>query len=681
MKISLEWINDYVDVLDLDPEWLAEKLTVVTAEIEDICKIESDYILDIDNKSLTNRPDLWCHYGFAREISAITGRQLRLPELIDMESIKVLDRSVLDIKLQDNGKCYRYTLAAIEGIKPMKSIGTLTDRLQRCGMKSTNLIVDLANYVMLDIGLPLHTFDAGHINEIRVYELSEPAAFKGLDGADRILHEGTLVIGSSGGPAAAAGIIGGEETSVKDETESIILEAAVFDSICIRRTSSSLGLRTDASARFEKSLDTSLTIISIGRYLKLLQQYQPDIMLSFPIQDIIQNETKAGAIEIEHRYVETYLGKAIESELVTDILQRLGFDTEYAEGRYVVSAPTYRATKDITCKADIVEEVLRLYGYENIEPKPFTTEISVFPDDTVTALNESIRKVLSAAQGFNEVHTYCWYDNDWLQKLGIKEADTIKISNSSVKQHEQLRTSIVPNLLNVAYQNRKNFEVIRVYEIGRIFKKQDENCYQPKMLAMLIFGAGMESDVLGKFLELKGICNEIAVKNRRSLPVYKKSNNIEAWMDTEHQMDIYIDNTLIGSIYFINNKLVNIYGKNKYLIAAELNLERLANLKEFPLIYDIVSKYPETYLDFSILTGKEISYEAIEACVESYENSIIKGFEYIGTYEGDKISEAMKSTTIRLKLGNKEKTLTLQEINILKDEFVSHLECFNMSLR
>lgn len=275
MKISLDWINDYVELQDIDVEWLINKFTITTAEIEEVYHEGNDVIIEIDNKSLTNRPDLWCHYGIAREISAITGRKLKSIDCIKEEELKSIKGKSLKIDIKATEKCLRYSAIKIDNIKVNMSPEIITDRLSKCGIRPINIIVDIANYVMLDVGQPLHTFDKKDVDSISVSLLEEQIKFKCLDNLERELPKDTLMIFNKEEPLAIAGIIGGEKSAVSENTEGIILESATFDGVTIRKTATALGIRTDASARYEKFLDTEITTVALGRFVRLLQKYQP----------------------------------------------------------------------------------------------------------------------------------------------------------------------------------------------------------------------------------------------------------------------------------------------------------------------------------------------------------------------------------------------------------------------
>jgi phenylalanyl-tRNA synthetase beta chain len=674
MKISLDWINDYVDIHDLDVEWLTNKFTITTAEIEEVNHIENDVLIEIDNKSLTNRPDLWCHYGIAREISAITGRKLKSIDYIKEEDLEYEKGNELNIDIEDKVKCLRYSAIKIDNVKVNMSPKFIATRLANCGIKPINIIVDIANYVMLDIGQPLHTFDRKSIDCIIVSSLKEPISFKCLDNLDIELPKDTLMICSKGKPLAIAGIIGGANAAISENTEEIILESATFEGVAIRKTATALGIRTDASARYEKFLDTATTTIAIGRFLKLLQKYQPEIKLGASLYDNIINDIKPINISVEHKYIETYLGNSIEKNTVVNILKNLQFEVEDKENIYDIKVPTFRATKDISCKADIIEEILRVYGYDNIKGSLYKIEATGAVKNTIKEMEYSIKDLLVRKLDFNEVQSYSWYDNDWLKKLGYEYEDSLKIMNSSVKQFEKLRSDLSPNILKIIYNNRKNYEEINIFEIGRIFEVEQGELTQPKHLTAAIYSSKDEKQV---YRYVKGACDFLlrTVKN-----IEAKYAQIED-ANKEHCLSINYNNIQLGYIYSIPSSALKLFDNKHVINILDINLELLDDIAKQEISYEPISKYPETYLDFSILTSIDVPYCDIEDLLNEFKHQLIIQIKYIGTYLGENIPEDMKSTTIRITIGDSSRTLQVEEISEVKELFINYLNKNGLQLR
>ncbi|EKQ57978.1 MULTISPECIES: phenylalanine--tRNA ligase subunit beta [unclassified Clostridium] len=674
MKISLDWINDYVNLQDIDVEWLTNKFTITTAEIEDVYHTGSDVIFEIDNKSLTNRPDLWCHYGIAREISAITGRKLKSIDYVEEEELKNISEKALNVSIEDREKCLRYSAIKIGNIKANMSPEIIATRLSKCGIRPINIVIDISNYVMLDIGQPLHTFDKKDIDSIRVASLKEPIKFKSLDTIERVLPIDTLIISSEDKPLAIAGIIGGEESAVSENTEGIVLESATFEGVAIRKTALAIGLRTDASARYEKFLDTAVTTVAIGRFLRLLQKYQPEIKLESSLYDNIINAVKDVNISIEHKYIETYLGTGINKETVIKILESLEFEVAQKDKMYNIKVPTFRATKDITCKADIIEEILRVYGYDNIKGSPYKADAACIKKNIAKDIEYSIKDTLVKKFNFNEVQSYSWYDNNWINKLGNEYKECLKIVNSSVKQFEKLRSDIVPNLLKIIYNNRKNYEEISIFEIGRVFLVKDGELTQPKHLTASIYSRKDEEEV---YRYVKGICSYLlrSIKNIEARYIQVKDTN------KEHCLSINYNNKKLGYIYSIPEATVGLISRKHVVNILDIDLEVVSDLERNEIKYQPIYKYPETYLDFSILTPMDMPYCDIGKLVSKFINELVIETKYIETYIGENIPKDMKSTTIRIVIGDINRTLQIEEINKVKELFIKHLNINGLNLR
>jgi len=674
MKLSLDWISDYVELRDIDLEWLISKFTITTAEIEGVIQLENDVIIDIDNKSITNRPDLWCHYGIAREIAVITGRKLKNIDFIDKEQFMNNHEIELDIEVEDKTKCFRYSAIKIDNIRTNSTPKTIAKRLTSCGIQSINIIVDLANYVMLDIGQPLHAFDGNFVDGIRVTSLMKSEKFMTLDKVEREIPEGTLMICNKTSSLAIAGIMGGNESAVSENTESIILESANLDGVAIRKTASALGLRTESSVRYEKFLDSETTILAIGRFLKLLQQYQPEVKIASSLYDNILNLVTPVNISIQHKYIETYLGNTIDKNTVIDILNALQFSVEEATGIYNIKVPSFRATKDITGKADIIEEILRVYGYDKIRGIPNKLVSAYTSKNTMKEMEYLIKDILVQKFAFCEVHSYCWYDNDWLKKLNYEYNDTLKIVNSDMKQFEKLRSDISPNLLQIIYNNRKSYEEIKSFEVGRSFVMRDGILTQDKHLTAAIYSNKDEASV---YSYVKGICSYILkiVKNIEVSYVCVEETY------KENCLAVYYKEQKLGYIYSVPPSTQRIYG-GKYIInILDINLELLNAVDRKEIKYKNIPKYPETYLDFSILTADNVPYYDIEAIVKGFKHELIIQRCYIGTYSGENVTDKMKSTTIRMVIGDANRTLQLEEINDVKELFIKYLEINGLQLR
>ena len=441
------------------------KLGVNVKQLLDI----DDTVFEIDNKSLTNRPDLWGHYGIAREIAALTGRKLKNIEVENLEEYNNLKE--VRAEVEDKEKCYRYTAIEVENITSKKFDINKRIRLYYCGMRSINLLVDLTNYIMLELGQPMHAFDKKLVNKIKVKSIENDIEFKTLDDVTRKVDKGTLMICNNDEPIAIAGIMGGANSEITDSTNSLVLESANFDSVCIRKSTVELKLRTDASAHYEKSLDPEITDIAIKRYIKLLKENDKDIKISSKLTDIYVNKYPTIKIKITRQYINSRIGTDLSLNKIKEILSSLEFEIEENGEILTVKVPSFRATKDISIKADLVEEIARIYGYDNIEPQTKNQPLRIVEIDDEKKTENTIKDLLAIKYGLSEIHTYIWYDRKKNKELNLEvNENNIKLANSLNANFNVLRESVIPSLLYTLSENIKYYPNVNIFECGRTFE-------------------------------------------------------------------------------------------------------------------------------------------------------------------------------------------------------------------
>lgn len=469
------------------------KLGVNVKQLLDI----DDTVFEIDNKSLTNRPDLWGHYGIAREIAALTGRKLKNIEVENLEEYNNLKE--VRAEVEDKEKCYRYTAIEVENITSKKFDINKRIRLYYCGMRSINLLVDLTNYIMLELGQPMHAFDKKLVNKIKVKSIENDIEFKTLDDVTRKVDKGTLMICNNDEPIAIAGIMGGANSEITDSTNSLVLESANFDSVCIRKSTVELKLRTDASAHYEKSLDPEITDIAIKRYIKLLKENDKDIKISSKLTDIYVNKYPTIKIKITRQYINSRIGTDLSLNKIKEILSSLEFEIEENGEILTVKVPSFRATKDISIKADLVEEIARIYGYDNIEPQTKNQPLRIVEIDDEKKTENTIKDLLAIKYGLSEIHTYIWYDRKKNKELNLEvNENNIKLANSINANFNVLRESVIPSLLYTLSENIKYYPNVNIFECGRTFEypNKGEECIENKNLGIALCSKNKSSKEL-----------------------------------------------------------------------------------------------------------------------------------------------------------------------------------------
>ena len=483
-------------------------------DIKNIIPVD-DIIYEVDNKSLTNRPDLWGHYGIAREIATITGRKLKPLEVEDLEMYKDLEELKINVEKQDPDQlCLRYSALRVENVNKKQASWKMKVRLFYCGMRSINLLADMTNYIMLEIGQPMHAFDNRMVSSINVQTLKEDVKFTTLDGQERALEKGTLMIENDKEPVAIAGVMGGIASEIKDDTTTLFLESANFSAVQIRKTASKLDLRTDAAAHYEKTLDPELTKIAIARFIKVLREEDDGIKVTSRFSDCYVKKYSHIVITIDKDYIDRSIGRELSMDEITTTLKNLEFGLIVDGNTLTIDVPSFRATKDISQKADIIEEIARIHGYDNIEPTTSMWKVSPVQMDSSRELEYSSKELLATKYGMNEIHSYVWYDTQANQELGIEVKDNIKIVNGIVRLDNTLRREMAPTILYAINKNAKYMNECRVFEIGRTFDYNfdGKDVLENKVLAMGI--ASTKESEKELCYEAKSVVDSIVMINK-----------------------------------------------------------------------------------------------------------------------------------------------------------------------
>ncbi|MBU4481859.1 phenylalanine--tRNA ligase subunit beta, partial [Patescibacteria group bacterium] len=508
----------------------------------------NDVIIEIENKSLTNRPDLWSHYGIARELSAIYNLPLCHPELVSGSNIKSRNKFGMTVKIQDENLCSRYIGCVVKNIKIAPSPEWMQKRLEAVGLRAINNIVDITNYVLMDVGQPTHAFNKTLIHtdvntdktQIIIRNAKKGEKIQSLDGEERELDENMLVIADSEKPIAIAGIIGGANSEIDKNTTEIILESATFNAMSVRKTSQKLNLRTEAEIRFEKNLDSNLAETAMLRMLYLIKKIIPESEITEYI-DEFPVKPKNKIIKINHDFIEKRIGQKFNSEEIIKILSRLGFKVEESNGAYKILVPSWRATGDVSIPEDIVEEVARIYGYDNLKEKVEMIEMDKAKYQLEFDLENKIKNYLSLGCGMNEVFNYPWADEKILDKLGLSSDKIIEIANPPAQENRFLQSSLIPNLIKNVQDNLRYFSEFKLFELARVFKSGQDKSFgddvlaeQPKMLA----GAIVFRDDI--FFEIKGVV-EGALKELRIMNYELRIGKATPFLNQDKNLGIFIN--------------------------------------------------------------------------------------------------------------------------------------------
>lgn len=656
--------NDGVMILDEDFE--------VGKDIKCYIPLE-DTVFEVDNKSLTNRPDLWGHYGIAREIACLTKRELKP---LDIEDLSIYDKlPKLDINIENKNDCLRYSAIKIENITKKVSNYTMRLRLYYTGSRSINLLADITNYIMLEIGQPLHAFDGEGIESINVKRIGENTLFTTLDNVIREVPKDSLMIHNLNTPVAIAGIMGGINSEIKSNTNKLFLEAANFYSTLIRKTAIKLGLRTDASTRYEKTLDPEFTYLACARFLKILKSIDNNIKVTSSFTDIYLKKYDKIEIEIEKQYFDRYIGKELELELIVDILKRLEFNVEVKENLLKVSVPSFRATKDVSLKADLVEEVARIYGYDNIVAKPCMFETVPKRIDSSHILEYNSKNILATKFGASEIHSYVWYNKEKNKKLAIEVDDNLKIVNSLNKCDDVLRSCMGPTIIYALDNNLKYYNSVKIFEVGRVFKYKfdNSNALENKILSIGIASTKQSDSEL--MMQAKEMIDTI-VKSEKNLKLTYELNNNEIDYKFIHPKNSYLlklSGVTIGYVALIHPKINENINKKANACIVEMNLDVVDSIESLAIKYKETTKYQTVNIDITVTVDEEVMFKEIENVIKSVKLENLISYELIDIYQNYEKLSGKKSVTLRFILGSKNKTLLKDEIdkdmNLLIDNF------------
>lgn len=639
-----------------------------------------DVIVEIDNKSLTNRPDLWGHYGIAREIAAIYSRELKPMQLDSLKAAK--DKPKLDITIEDTEKCLRYSGLKIDGIKRLETSMNMKVRLFYCGMRPISPLVDLTNYLMLEMGQPMHAFDSRQVESgIVVKSTKETTVFKTLDGLERKLPEDILLICNKEKPVAIAGIMGGENSEVLEETASILLESAVFEGSSTRKSSTRIGLRTEASARYEKMLDPNMTVIAIQRFVKLLKDMQPDVQLTSALTDVYSSKLEPIDITITKPYIDRYIGNILTREQMVDILRSLEFMVDVDGDTFNIKVPTFRATKDITMKVDIIEEITRIYGYDNIQPQTLDIALKPLQYNEERLTDHKVKELLSERFGVSEVNSYIWYDNTFNSRMGIETSDQVKVLNPQAQDSNILRDSMVPGMLAFAEKNEKTYDDFSLFEIGSAFKAATpkDKCEQHKNICVLAASKIKSEDEL--FYDLKGMITFISKTLKNASLDYTACTSIYNWVHPLKSVDVSYNGNLMGYITVVHPLIKKNIGKKLNIAVLEINRDLLQAINSEAIKYKEPSKFPEVVLDYSFLVDNAITFDKLKKDIDAYKSDLLNRFEFISIYTGKGLPEGKKSMTFRFVIGSNEKTLSSDDINGFAKSLIDYMSAIGYSLR
>jgi phenylalanyl-tRNA synthetase beta chain len=622
-----------------------------------------DIVFEVDNKSLTNRPDLWGHYGIAREIAALAGRELKPLATEDLSAYDTLKK--VDLKIEDP-LCQRYSCLQFGNISVHKSPVNMRIRLFYCGMRALNFLADLTNYLMLEMGQPMHAFDSRKVEKIRIKRFDKPFTFKTLDGVDRAIDENTLMICNGDTPVAIAGIMGGLDSEIVEDTSTLTLESATFDAASIRKSTVRLSHRTDASMRYEKSLDPEMTTVAIARFVKLLKDIDSGAEVVSALTDERAFEYPHVKLTFNKAFVDRYTGIEIDNETIVKTLLSLGFGVKLEGDEFTVDVPSWRATKDVTIKADIIEEITRIYGYDNFDVH--TANAPLYPVRAALEKTDEdrIKDTLVKRYSMHELHSYIWAYYDEYKALGIEIEPNVELINASNPNIKTLRRSIVPTQLCQVKYNTAYASDFAVFEIGRVVEglREDGMCDEHKKLAITLYSKTRDTEKI--YFELRDILAVLADDIKHEPLTFEKAEATHSYQHPKNLNKIFCAGKLLGEMGIVNASVAKKIDKKANIVYAEIDIEEFAKIKNASIKYREPSKFPEIEIDLTFVSD---TFAPIRDAIKAANCALIKGVSVVDTYT----DESGKSITVRILFSHSERTLTKEEVNAVANDIAKAL--------
>jgi len=653
---------------------------IVGTDIKDILPVE-DVLIEVDNKSLTNRPDLWGHYGIAREFATIFKRELKPLDLEDLNKYNNLQP--LNIKVETEN-CFRYCGLTVENVINKVSPSLIKLRLNYCGMRDINLLADMTNYLMLEMGQPMHAFDNDIVKGITVIETEKPVEMETLEGEKHMIETESMVICDENRvPVAIAGVKGGLKSGITENTTKLLLESACFDCVSIRKTSRKIGLITDASQRYEKSLDPEMCRTAIERLVYLLRQAEPRINVTSSLTDVYNFHYPKHEIEIDTDFLARRGGVKLELNEVVDTLTRLGFEVEILDlvsEKIRVQVPSYRGTKDVSIKEDLVEEIFRMYGYDNISSQPM--EMPLQPVDQIPTHTKEyeIKYALASLFGLNEVHSYVWNYEDYNKTVGIEEKSILRLMDSSHSGQSGLRSCLAPTLIKFADENKNKFDNLGIFEIGRVWDSVDENklAVEKKKLAVVL--ANEQSSEKDLYFRLKEIVEYICSHIIHISVDYLRKNENSIYHPVNSCL-ISSGEIVLGEMGIMHPVISKAVDKRKNFAVLELDIEKMLEVEKTKFKVQQTSKFQSVSLDYNFVADKTMKYGEIEKVLKEFRASYILEHSLKDVYINEQVLPGKISYTINYIVTPKDRTLEANDIEKFSSRLIETMKRIGVELR
>lgn len=641
-------------------------------DITEVLKLKESVL---DFEITCNRPDCFSIEGLGREVAVSLDKKFKNPHR-NIDELKIGNKNSIEgltVNIEEPNLCYRYIARVVKNVKVKQSPEWLVKRLNACGIRAINNIVDITNYVMLEMGQPLHAFDINSIagKQITVRRAKADEKIVTLDGVERTLNNDMLVIADKDKPVAIAGVMGGENSEIEADTNTVVFESAVFYGGSVRKTAKAVGLRTEASSRYEKGLSPENTFRAINRAIELVELLEAGDPVDGMI-DIYPTKQKINKIKLDVNRINNLLGINLSKEDMIKILEKLEIKVE----NDVIIPPYFRT--DIEQLADVAEEILRIYGYDKLETTLINAETTLGGKNKEQTIKDNVSEYL-VAKGFSEIYTYGFISEKDLIKCNIDKEDnlfkqTVKIKNPLSEDYTIMKTTPIPTLLQVLQSNNnyKNKNV-KVFELAKTYKNVSEKIEKgelPEENTVLTIGMYGEKE---DFYTLKGVVeNVLEVAGVKKYDLFKDEEN--KLYHPGRCASLKVGNDIFASLGELHPLVAENYNLNDRVLIAEINIDKIVKYARFNKKYVEIPKYPAVERDIAMVVDEAVEVGQIERIITKKAKKMLEEINLFDVYRNEKLGENKKSVAYSLKFRLSDRTLTDEEVNTTMQEIIAALE-------
>ncbi|TXJ37410.1 phenylalanine--tRNA ligase subunit beta [Brachyspira pilosicoli] len=670
------WIlDDHIDKLNIEDKdsILGNSLSTIVGSTDHIFNVEIT----------ANRGDLVSIIGFARECALVLEKRVSIP------SVNTYDATGgnIDITVENQNSCYKYVGRLINNITVGPSPDWMQNRLKKCGINPINNIVDITNYVMLEYGPPLHAYDFDKVKDgkIIVRNAKSDEKVKLLDGREIDLTDEVLVIADSEKAIGVAGVMGGDSTKIEDTTKNILIESAYFDHIAVKKSTIATNTKTDASYRFEREIDHTLTLVALNRAVDLIVTLDNNAKIVSKAKEVNVKQFEATRIVFDCGLVKRYLGLDMNKMQISSIFKRYGFNASaLGENSLKVDIPFYR--HDLTIAEDLIEEIARVYGYNNLDSN--VPHIKCNPIKTDYA-DISFIKHRMASYGLYETKQYSLGDSKMFKNIGFKDEELISVVNPLTSEMDVLRPTTLVSLLNsIAYNQNHRHKNGALFEVGNIFYKENDKFVEEKHLSAVMFGLYQEKlwnkeSRAYDFFDMSGVVEELLIKDLKSSD-YNLIPREHDWFIPTMSADIVIFGEKIGIIGRIHPKILSLFDINTEVYFTDINIRYAVELIKKRVkkqqLKDI-GKYPAVFRDLALVCDRNIEFSKVIKSISKF-NDIIQNVDVVDRYVGEQVKEGKQSIAISITYYDPNKTLREEDINSVENSLLEMLKTrFSIELR